>query len=62
MGKVSIEIDEARLKSLVIEFLSQKLGSLSFHPDDLVFEVKTSQNYKSEWEKGKFRVRVERSL
>ena len=54
--KIRIEITNAELTSLIMEHLSEKLGS-QFDPirDDVRIEVKSKQNYKSEWESADFR-------
>lgn len=52
---IRIEIDENRLKELVYADLREKLGSVSFSPADIKIEVRSKQNYRSEWEKAEFR-------
>lgn len=61
MGKVEIELDEQILKELVLEYLSDKLN-VSLTIDQISIEVKSKQNYRSEWESAAFRARVTRSL
>lgn len=53
--KISIEIDEKKLRELVTVYLREQLGSLPFNEDDVKIEVKSKQNYKSEWEPAAFR-------
>jgi hypothetical protein len=57
--KVRIEIDEQQLRSLVMRELESKLGSLEFEEADVKIEVKSKQNWKSEWESAEFRAVVE---
>lgn len=58
--KIEIEIDEKRLRELVLDEIHDKLGSIAFTPDDVKIEVKSKQNYRSEWEPAKFRARIEK--
>ena len=57
--RTSVELTEKELKELVYQFLSQKLGELDFNEDDVKIEVKSKQNYRSEWESASFRARLE---
>ncbi len=59
MAKVQIELDEAKLTELVLDYLSRIL-QLDLVKSDIIIEVKSKQNYKSEWESAAFRVRVEK--
>lgn len=52
--KIRVEIDEAKLKSLVLDYLEDIL-TVSLKSEDVTIEVKSKQNYKSEWEKAEFR-------
>ena len=52
---ISITISENDLKSLVINHLQNTLGDLPLDRDRLRIEVKSKQNYKSEWEVANFR-------
>lgn len=58
--KFNIEIDENELKRLVFNHLQEKLGEVPLLMTDIQIEVKSQQNYKSEWEKAAFRARVEK--
>jgi hypothetical protein len=57
-----IEITEAELKSLVINHIADKLGGgrggVSFKPEDVKIEVKSKQNYRSEWEESTYRAKL----
>lgn len=57
--KIHIEIGEADLTRLVLNFLSDKLNE-TLTEKDVIIEVKSKQNYKSEWEVASFRARVEK--
>lgn len=59
--KIRIEVDEATLKSLVQQHLGEQLGELAPNASDIVIEVKSKQNYKSEWEPAAFRAVYEKS-
>ena len=54
---MQINYTEQDIKKLVLDDLSDRFDiNLSEH--DLTFEVKSSQNYKAEWERGSFRLTV----
>ena len=53
--KIRVELDEKILRMLVIGYLEERLGSLSPKIDMIKIEVKSKQNYKSEWEEAEFR-------
>jgi len=55
MAQFRIEISEKELRDLVDEHLRRKLGSCVFDEKNVVIEVKSKQNYKSEWEQAAFR-------
>ena len=61
MTKIEIEIDEETLRRLVMNFLSTMVGE-SLKESDINIEVKSTQNYKSEWETARFRARVRRNV
>lgn len=52
-------ITETELKQLVVAHLGEKLGNITFAPENLKIEVKSKQNYKSEWEVAEFRATYE---
>jgi hypothetical protein len=56
--KLVVEIDETILRRLVCEHLADKLGNVTLSPSDILIEVKSKQNYRSEWESAAFRARV----
>jgi len=59
--KIKIEIDEKTLRGLVLDYLSSQLGELALSKDCLTIEVKSKQNYRSEWESAAFRATYERN-
>lgn len=56
--KIQIEIDEKVLRSLVLDYLRNQLGSVPVLEKDVQIQVKTTQNYRAEWELGEFRAVV----
>ena len=53
--KIRIEITEEMLKKLIYQELQNSLGEIHLDKDKITIEVKSKQNYKSEWEKAYFR-------
>jgi hypothetical protein len=62
MIKFNIEIDEKALRVLVIAHLRDQLGNISLTAEDVKIEVKSKQNYKSEWEPAAFRARIDKTI
>lgn len=56
---IKLVMSEAELKKLIIAHFAEKLGDLDFKGDNLKIEVKSTQNYKSEWETAQFRATYE---
>lgn len=56
---LKIEISEKDLRELVRRHLEEKLGSLPLKPEGIRIEVKSKQNYRSEWEPAAFRATYE---
>jgi hypothetical protein len=52
---INIELDEKLLRQLVINHLREQLGSISLKEEDVSIQVKSKQNYKSEWEEAAFK-------
>ena len=52
---IKVEISKAQLKGLIIQHLQDKLGDLTINPQHVEIQTKSSQNYKSEWEKADFK-------
>ncbi len=53
-----IELTEADLRKLVFRHVCEKLGSVGLIETDVKIEVKSKQNWKSEWEEAAFRAVV----
>lgn len=51
---VNVKMDEAEIRQAIVEFIEKRTG-VSVMPSRVIIEVKSSQNYKSEWEIAKFR-------
>ena len=60
--KINIEVDETTLRRLVLHYLAEQLGDAGLTEKDITIEVKSKQNYKSDWEIAAFRARVEKHL
>ena len=56
MFKLQAEIDETQLRVLVKEFFEQQ--GIGLEDKDIEIQVKSRQNYKSEWEQAAFRAVV----
>lgn len=56
---IKIEISEEQLKTLICQSMQEKLGDVKVNPGHIKIEVKSKQNYKSEWEKAAFRAVLE---
>jgi hypothetical protein len=57
--KIKIEISELEMKQLVVLELYRRLGNVEIDEKLLRIEVKSKQNYKSEWEIAAFRATYE---
>jgi len=55
---IVIELSEHDLRKLILEELRNRLGNVPLVETDVVIEVKSKQNYKSEWEPAQFRARI----
>lgn len=53
--KLQIELTEQELKGLIYDYLERALGDLTMDRAKLVIQVKSKQNYKSEWETAAFK-------
>jgi len=60
--EIKIDITEIELRRLVRELLVEKLGDVPLTEQDIIIEVKSNQNYKSEWEPAAFRARVHKCI
>lgn len=61
-SRINVEIDEVTLKGLVVSYLMDQLGNINLQPQDVVIEVKSKCNYKSEWEHASFRARIDLAM
>lgn len=52
---IEIVIDERKLKTIIREYLQKKLGDIIIKEEDILIEVKSKQNYRSEWEVALFK-------
>lgn len=53
--KIKIEIDQDELKTLIYEKIQDSLGSIRLDPTKVIIQVKSTQNWKSEWESAEFK-------
>ena len=56
--KISVELTEENIRAILAEWINEKFY-LSLSGSDLHIEVKSKQNYKSEWELAHIRVKQE---
>ena len=59
--RIVIEIDTDGLRRLVCDEISRKLND-EINIEDVEIEVKSSMNYKSEWEEGQFRAKISKFI
>jgi hypothetical protein len=57
--KIKIELDEKYLRQLVLDSIGRQLGDVVFNANDVEIQVKSKQNWKSEWEPADFRAVIE---
>ena len=60
-SSIDITIDEATLKKLVRDHLEDVMGG-EIEATDVKIEVKSAQNYRSEWEVANFRATVRKLI
>lgn len=53
-----LELTEADLKKLILDEINERLNGLPVTEHEIRIEVKSKQNYKSEWEAASFRASV----
>lgn len=56
--KLEIEINEEDLKALILDYIFKEVGNIEVALSDIKIEVKSKQNYNSEWETAAFRATV----
>jgi hypothetical protein len=57
--RIQVEIDESTLRKIILGHL-QGVLDVALKPEDVRIEVKSKQNYKSEWESAQFRATVDK--
>jgi hypothetical protein len=55
--KIDVEVTEEELRKLVLARLQNTIEA-PIDAKSVKIEVKTKQNFKAEWEEGKFRARI----
>lgn len=55
--KLTVELDEGEIRTILTDYVNDKFGT-AFEPNDLPIEVKSKQNYRSEWERADIRIQV----
>jgi len=60
--QIHIEIDEKTLRALVKEHLQKTLGTCLVWDHEIEIQVKSKQNFKSEWEKAAFRAVIDKLI
>ena len=61
IDSICIKLNEKTLKNLIFKYIQEKMGSMDISVNDIKIEVKSAQNYKSEWEKAEYRAVYEKS-
>jgi hypothetical protein len=56
--KISVELNEDEIRKILVNHLNKEFG-LTLATKDLHIEVKSKQNYKSEWEIADIRIKQE---
>lgn len=56
--RIAIEVNEKTLRKLVLEHLRALVGA-HLAEEDVKIEVKSKQNYRSDWEPAEFRAKIE---
>lgn len=57
---IRIELDGNAVRKIIREYIRSKLGDVSLDEKRLNIQVKSTQNYKSEWETAAFRAVYEK--
>lgn len=53
--KITVKLNKKDLVALILSEIQEKTKNYSLKESDIVIEVKSNQNYKSEWESADFR-------
>ena len=62
MSKLYIELDENKLTELIIDYLSEHMGINGITIEEIDIQVKSKQNYSSEWERAAFKAVIEKRI
>jgi hypothetical protein len=58
MPRIEINYDAKELRKLIMEDLERRLSETNFAQAVVHIKVKSTQNYKAEWEEADFQARV----
>lgn len=56
--KIHVEIDEQELRQMIIARFRELMPDTRINEPDVQIEVKSKQNYRSEWESAAFRASI----
>lgn len=56
--RINIELTEKELRELVLTEIDRRLGDVIVPKENVSIQVKSKQNWKSEWEEAAFRATV----
>lgn len=56
--KITVELDEENIRAIVADWINEKYG-MHLEGNQLHIEVKSKQNYRSEWEIAHIRIKQE---
>jgi hypothetical protein len=56
--KISIELSEENIRQILADYLNENYHT-NLSGDSIVIEVKSKQNYRSEWERASIRIKQE---
>ncbi len=59
---LNFQLSQGDVTKLVHEHFRKLLGEVPFEASDIHIEVKSRQNFKSEWEPAAFRARLEKRV
>lgn len=58
--QVKIKLSAKEIREAIHSWIQREIG-IAIYPDDIRIQVKSKQNYKSEWEEAAFRAHFESS-
>ena len=58
MSRIQIELTETDVKALIVKHFEDLMGNVPVRRENVTIEVKSKQNYKSEWETAALRANV----